>query len=39
MATIVVENAIAAPAGSLTQYAATLGSLTKISGVQHTTPE
>ena len=38
MATIVVENAIAAPAGSLTQYAATIGSLTKISGVQHTTP-
>lgn len=38
MATIVIENAIAAPAGSLTQYAATIGSLTKISGVQHTTP-
>ena len=37
MATIIVENAIAAPAGSLTQYAATIGSLTKISGVQHTT--
>ena len=38
MATIIVENAIAAPAGSLTQYAATIGSLTKISGVQHTAP-
>ena len=38
MATIIVENAIAAPAGSVTQYAATIGSLTKISGVQHTTP-
>ena len=38
MATIVVENAIAVPTGSLTQYAATIGSLTKISGVQHTTP-
>ena len=38
MATIVVENAIAPPAGSITQYAATIGSLTKISGVQHTTP-
>ena len=37
MATIVVENTIAVPAGSLTQYAATIGALTKISGVQHTT--
>ena len=38
MAVIVVQNATAVPAGSLTQYAATIGSLTKISGVQHTTP-
>jgi hypothetical protein len=35
MATVIAENAIAAPAGALTQYAATIGSLTKISGVQH----
>ena len=38
MATVVLQNSIAAPAGSVTQYSATIGSLTKISGVQHTTP-
>ena len=27
-----------APAGTITEYSATIGSLTKISGVQHTTP-
>lgn len=27
----------AAPAGAITEYSATVGSLTKISGVQHTT--
>ena len=36
MATVVLQNAIAAPAGSTAQYSATIGSLTKISGVQHT---
>jgi hypothetical protein len=36
MATVLIQNAIAAPAGSTAQYSATLGSLTKISGVQHT---
>ena len=38
MATVVLQNSIAAPAGSITQYSATIGSLTKIGGVQHTTP-
>jgi hypothetical protein len=37
MATFVIQNAIAAPAGSMAQYSATIGSLTKIGGVQHTT--
>ena len=37
MATVVLQNAITAPGGSITQYAATIGSLTKIGGVQHTT--
>ena len=37
MATVVLQNSIDAPAGSLTQYSATIGSLTKVSGVQHTT--
>ena len=37
MATVVLQNAITAPAGSITQYSATIGSLTKIGGVQHTT--
>jgi hypothetical protein len=36
MATVVLQNAIAPPAGSRAQYSATIGSLTKISGVQHT---
>ncbi len=36
MATVVLQNAITAPAGSITQYSATVGSLTKIGGVQHT---
>ena len=36
MATVVLQNAITAPAGSITQYAATIGSLTKIGGAQHT---
>ncbi len=36
MATVVLQNAIAPPAGSMAQYSATIGSLTKISGVQHT---
>ena len=36
MATVVLQNAITAPAGSITQYSATIGSLTKIGGVQHT---
>ena len=36
MATVVIQNAITAPAGSITQYSATIGSLTKIGGVQHT---
>jgi hypothetical protein len=36
MATVVIQNAIAAPAGSTAQYSATIGSLTKIGGVQHT---
>jgi hypothetical protein len=36
MATVVLQNAIATPAGSIAQYSATIGSLTKISGVQHT---
>ena len=35
MATVVLQNAITAPAGSITQYSATIGSLTKIGGVQH----
>jgi hypothetical protein len=37
MATVVLQNAISAPAGSITQYSATIGSLTKIGGVRHTT--
>ena len=37
MASVVLQNAITAPAGSITQYPATVGSLTKISGVQHAT--
>ena len=37
MATVVLQNAITAPAGSITQYSAAIGSLTKIGGVQHTT--
>src|ERR1035441_2767915 len=37
MASVVLQNAITAPAGSITQYSATIGSLTKIGGVQHTT--
>lgn len=37
MATVVLQNSIAAPAGSITQFSATIGSLTKIGGVQHTT--
>jgi hypothetical protein len=36
MATVVLQNAVAAPAGSAAQYSATIGSVTKISGVQHT---
>jgi hypothetical protein len=36
MATVVIQNAIDAPAGSITQYSATIGSLTKIGGAQHT---
>jgi hypothetical protein len=36
MATVVLQNAITAPAGSMAQYSATIGSLTKIGGVQHT---
>ena len=35
MGTVVVQNAITGPAGSISQYSATIGSLTKISGVQH----
>ncbi len=38
MATVVLQNAITTPTGSITQYSATIGSLTKIGGVQHTTP-
>jgi hypothetical protein len=37
MATVVLQNAITAPAGSMAQYSATIGSLTRIGGVQHTT--
>lgn len=36
MATVVIQNAITAPAGSIAQYSSTIGSLAKISGVQHT---
>ena len=36
MAAVVLQNAITVAAGAITQYSATIGSLTKISGVQHT---
>ncbi len=35
MSAVVIQNAITVPAGSLVQYSATIGSLTKISGPQH----
>ena len=35
MATIVIENLIIATAGAVSQYSATIGSLTHIAGVQH----
>lgn len=38
MATVILQNSIAAPTGLITQYSATIGSLTRIGGVQHTTP-
>ena len=38
MATVVLQNAITPPAGLITQYSATIGSLTKIGGIRHATP-
>lgn len=37
MATVVIENAATVPVGTITQYAAVIGSFTKISGPLHTT--
>ena len=37
MAAVVIENVASAPVGTITQYSAVIGSLSKISGPQHTT--
>src|SRR6266567_3924315 len=38
MVAIVIVNIATAPAGTITQYAATIGSVTHIAGAQNTTP-
>ena len=37
MAAVVIENVASAPVGTITQYSAVIGSLSKISGPLHTT--
>jgi hypothetical protein len=34
---VTIQRGVAAPVGAITQYSAVIGSLSKISGVQHTT--